>query len=75
MASKHFGIEVTVRKVHSGDWVWRNNVQFPRENEEYEFCYYGNDGSILTSGSKKQMTDFLGRFGFEYVPRKRHYMR
>ena len=75
MASTHFDIEITVRKVHYGDWVWRNNVQFPREDEEYEFCYYGNDGAILTSGSKKQMTDFLGRFGFDNVPRKRRYMR
>ena len=75
MASKHFAIETTVRKVHSGDWVWRNNVLFPRENEEYEFCYYGNDGSSLTSGSKKQMIEFLGRYGFDYAPRKRRYMR
>ena len=67
--------EITVRRVHPGEWVYRNNVLFPRENEEYEFCYYGNDGSVMTSGSKKQMTDFLGRFGFDYIPRKRRYMR
>lgn len=33
MAIKHFDIEITVRKVHSGEWVWRNNVQLPRANQ------------------------------------------
>lgn len=75
MASKHFDIEITVRKVHSGEWVWRNNVQFPREDEEYEFCYYGNDGSIMTSGTKSEMIAFLRHWGFDYVPRKRRYQR
>ena len=29
--------EVTVRRVHPGEWVYRDNVLFPRENEEYAF--------------------------------------
>lgn len=75
MASKQIGIEITVRKVHYGDWVCRNNVQFHREGEEYEFCYYGNDGSIMTSGSKAEVIAFLRHWCFDYVPRKRRYQR
>lgn len=75
MASKHFDIEITVRKVHPGEWVWRNNVLFPRENEGYNICCSVGNGDILTSGTKAEMIEFLRRWGFEYVPRKRRYQR
>ena len=75
--------EVTVRKVHPGEWVYRDNVLFPRENEEYAFdCdvyridEYGrrtHEGTWMNSGSKRQMVDYLASKGFDYAPRKRVY--
>ena len=75
--------EVTVRRVHPGEWVYRNNVLFPRENEEYAFdCdvyridEYGrrtHEGTWMNSGSKRQMVDYLASKGFDYAPRKRVY--
>lgn len=75
--------EVTVRRVHPGEWVWHDNVQFPRENEEYafdcdvyridEYDRRTHEGTWMNSGSKRQMVDYLASKGFEYVPRKRVY--
>ena len=75
--------EVTVRRVHPGEWVYRDNVLFPRENEEYAFdCdvyridEYGrrtHEGTWMNSGSKRQMVDYLASKGFDYAPRKRVY--
>ena len=75
--------EITVRRVHPGEWVYRDNVQFPRENEEYAFdCdvyridEYGrrtHEGTWMNSGSKRQMVDYLASKGFDYAPRKRVY--
>ena len=75
--------EVTVRRVHPGEWVYRNNVLFPRENEEYAFdCdvyridEYGrrtHEGTWMNSGTRRQMVDYLASKGFDYVPRRRVY--
>ena len=77
MTSKHYEIEITVRKLHAGDAVWRDNVIFYGSAEEgtWGITCSLDCGDILTSGTKEQMVEFLGRYGFEYVPRKRIYRR
>jgi len=75
MASKQNCIEIRVRKIHDGGWVWKNNAWRPRKNEEYFICCSIVNFDILTSGTKAEMIEFLRRWGFDYVPSKVYYGR
>lgn len=70
-------LEITVRKLHSGDDVWRDNVIFygAAENGEWQIAISTKDGDILTNRTRKGMIEEIEAAGFEYVPRKRVYRR
>lgn len=70
-------LEITVRKLHAGDDVWRDNVIFygAAENGEWQIAISTKDGDILTNRTRKGMIEEIEAAGFEYVPRKRVYRR
>ena len=70
-------IEITARKLHAGDDVWRDNVIFygAAEKGEWQVTISLKDGDIRKSGTREWMIDQLEAAGFEYVPRKRIYRR
>lgn len=70
-------IEITVRKLHAGDDVWRDNVIFygAAEDGEWQVTISTKDGDIRTNRTRQGMIDELEAAGFEYVPQKRVYRR
>ena len=70
-------IEITVRKLHAGDDVWRDNVIFygAAEEGEWQLTISTKDGDILTNRTRQGMIEEIEAAGFEYVPRKRVYRR
>ena len=70
-------LEITVRKLHAGDDVWRDNVIFygAAENGEWQIAISTKDGDILTNRTRQGMIEEIEAAGFEYVPRKRVYRR
>ena len=70
-------LEITVRKLHAGDDVWRDNVVFhgAAENGEWLLTISTKDGDIRTNRTRKGMIEEIEAAGFEYVPRKRIYRR
>ena len=70
-------IEITVRKLHAGDDVWRDNVIFygAAEEGEWQLTISTNAGDSLVSRTRQGMIDELDAAGFEYVPQKRIYRR
>lgn len=70
-------IEITVRKLHAGEDVWRDNVIFygAAEEGEWQLTISTNAGDRLVSRTRQEMIDELGAAGFEYVPQKRIYRR
>ena len=65
MASEQNCIEIRVRKIHDGEWIWKNNVWCPRKNEEYFIWISVVNSDILTSGTEDEMIEFLSRWGFD----------
>lgn len=70
-------IEITVRKLHAGDDVWRDNVIFygAAENGEWQLTISTKDGDIRTNRTREGMIEEIEAAGFECVPRKRVYRR
>lgn len=70
-------IEITVRKLHAGNDVWRDNVIFygAAEEGEWQLTISTNAGDMLVSRTRQGMIDELEAAGFEYVPQKRIYRR
>lgn len=68
-------IEIRTGKIHDDKWVWKNNVLCPRKNEEYFILLTIINTEILTSGTKKEMIEFIERWGFDYVQGKVYYGR
>lgn len=70
-------LEITVRKLHAGEDVWRDNVIFygAAEDGEWQVTISTKDGDIRTNRTRQGMIDELDAAGFEYVPQKRVYRR
>ena len=70
-------LEITVRKLHAGDDVWRDNVIFYGDayEGEWQLTISTKDGDILTNRTRQEMIEEIEAAGFEYVPRKRVYRR
>ena len=70
-------IEITVRKLHAGNDVWRDNVIFygAAEEGEWQLTISTNAGDMLVSRTRQGMIDELDAAGFEYSPHQRVYRR
>lgn len=70
-------IEITVRKLHAGNDVWRDNAIFygAAEEGEWQVTISTKDGDIRTNRTRQGMIDELEAAGFEYSPHKRVYRR